>query len=504
MLVGQGPILDLDSPPHATIPDVKGPLSMQGNSSSTPQKTPSSDPTQFSTQATPPQPLTTKDSKVISPLRPITVAETKETKRDRKSVRYEDLTTQDQLLLIQELENTIVYFIEMGLPLYLEGLGILFPRIEQSRRVKNLKDKFVLYTEESRTIGFEKCYELVALHRERFEGVLETRDISHRVFERGMPFLSQPYTETEVRRFVRGIIDKLRKEVVQAGRSYVLQTIGDFFALHNRQGENFSDWYAGADIFLKTRYQKTIKTEPSKFLTRPVFHDAKEPFMALLGDQIFEYTVDLAAELKSLGYEINDSEKASLTPQSFTVTVFSSPDPDKSGSQLLTYVTDGLRSIGINKGTDDARGGEFVVQTIIEPQTSMGLKSVVTIDVETLPRWPVKIITAGWILLRSSKTGRVKPGAGLAIGAEALFEGNDSALSTVFATKFLKIAGEQLSPEGAFEYISLIAISDDEAEVASLHTPHLLLTLLEYKKLNQVTKPSRSSLVAKTGLLASH
>ncbi len=475
---------------------------MPGNNSTPPTASAPSTPYKKLATANPSVTNLQKESKLLSP-RPLTPYETKEGRKDKAPLRFEDLTSQDQLVLVQELESSLIYFLERGLPIYLDGLGILFPIIKQRRRVKNLRDKFVLYSEDYRTVGFEKCYELVSFNRERFSGVLESRDIAHRVYARGMPFLSTPFSEVEVRRLVRGIIDKIRVETVTTGRSYLLSTIGDFFALHNRQGETFTDWYAGADIFLKTSYQKILKTTPSKFFARPVFNDSKEPFTALYGSPLNEFSIDLAAELVKLGYEISETEKKALTPSSFSVAVFSSKDSEKSGAIILTYVTDGLRAIGIEKNSSEALGSEFVVQTVLEPKDSMGRKGVVSVEAGTLPIWPVRMMTAGWILLKASKSGRVKPGAGLAVGRDSLFANEASSLTTVLTAKFPKIAGEQLSPEGAFEYISLIAISSDEAEVASKHSPHLLLTLLDYKKLQQITKPGRSSLVAKTGFLSS-
>ena len=451
----------------------------------------------FAKTSTTKTPLATKEIRV-----PASKPTPAETKKEKKPLRFDDLSAQDQLIIIQEIENSVIYFIEMGFPVYLEGLGILFPKFSNSRRVKNLRDKYVLYSEEYRTIAFEKCYELVSLHREKFSGVLDTKDLSERVFERSSPFLSTPFSAGEMRRFVRGMIDKLRKEVVNTGRSYLLQTIGDFYALHNRQGATFADWYAGADIFLKARYQRTIKTNPSRFLNRPIFFDAIEPFTALYGDPIREYSVNLKSELTKLGFEINNTEQPDIALTNLKIAAFSTPDPERDGAVLITYVTDKLRSIGLSKANDNPCGTEFVVQTVIEPESSFGLKSKTEIDSESLPSWPIQLITAGWILLHSSKTGRVKPGAGLAVGAKGLFEDENVQLSTLFTTKFSKIAGEQLSSEGAFEFTSLIAITDDEAEVAAMHTPHLLMTLLGYKNLLQISKPNRSSIVAKTGLLA--
>src|SRR5262249_19009891 len=147
----------------------------------------------------------------------------------KKSVRLEELDEQDKRILIQEIENAVVYFIDANFPVYLEGFGILFPKIFERKRVSTMKEKYIVHTESIHTLDFEKCNELVALHREKFNGILELRELTSRVYEKALPFLSRQFSELDMRRYIRAIIELIKKEAIETGRSFTLKNLGEFF-----------------------------------------------------------------------------------------------------------------------------------------------------------------------------------------------------------------------------------------------------------------------------------
>lgn len=424
---------------------------------------------------------------------------TSETKKARRVVRLDELDEQDKKIFIQEFENAVIYFTEANFPLFLEGFGILFPITTERRRITLMRDKYVVHTENIRSLAFEKCNELVSLHRERFQGILELKDLAARVHEKSVPFLSHGYSVPDIRKFTRSVIDLAKREVVETGRSRLLKSVGEFYALHNRQGDSMTDWYAGADILIKPKFQKVLSAHSSRFLDRPIFLNAAEPFAAMLGEPLTTIKVDLQRELKQLGWEIHERD---ATKNPFSITVFCTQDNENPGKALLTYVSDGLRTIGIEKNSDEC-GNECVIQALLEAPQAFGQQGTLTIDTSSLPAWPIRLFTAAWVLLHSAKGGRVKPGAGLHVGGSALFD-DPSHPSTIFTTRCKKLGGEQLCENGSYEYLNLIAVTEDEAQVAAVHGAELLLTLLEHKKLADITKPHRSSIVSKTSLLATH
>ena len=403
----------------------------------------------------------------------------------------------DRIVIDQEAELALLWFLERDIPVYLEGFGILFPERLQSQKTSVVKDKVVVRSDESRTIGFEKCYDLIAFHRERYRGVVEPKEIAAHIHARSSHLLSSPLAPNTIRRTLRALIDDVKAEVVVSGFSPRLSAIGDFYALHNRQGKSFADWYAGADVFLKSRYQQTLKTGEPRFLERPVLESPWEPFSALYGAPLQTLSLDLLFELKELGYDTAQmAQESSLGHGAVKIGVFLNTDSDN-GETVLSYVSDGLRHIGIQKGKGKGKGTEFVVQLAVRSTTTSTGLPLTSADV---PCWPLRLFTLGWILLQSSKNGAAKPGAGLSSGG-SLVTGFDSDLGTAFTTSLSRLRTEQLSPEGPFTYLNLVGITEDEAAVASRYSALFLTNILNYKKLDQITRPTRSSIVAKTGLL---
>jgi len=192
--------------------------------------------------------------------------------------------------------------------------------------------------------------------------------------------------------------------------------------------------------------------------------------------------VDIREELLHLGYDPQPlREEDGFTSDILQIAVF---DRSSESEGALLYCTDGLRKISSTRPTLESPGTEFTFQLSVSKSS------------DSIPRWPARPLTMGWILLQGSKSRSVKPGAGLCCDLP-LADGMDTSLDAIITTPFCKLKGVVRSPQGPFRYTNIVGITSDEAEVAERLSPEYLLSLLEYKKLDQATVLSRSSLQTK-------
>jgi len=194
-----------------------------------------------------------------------------------------ETTEEERRHLLQELSDSILYFIERDCAVYLEGFGLLIPRHATNEIVRTLGTKNILRTETKRLMTFEKCDELCAHHRERHNTIIETKELARRIHPRLPVMINVHWTPQDTRRYLRGFFKYLAHETVVQGHSRQLKAIGTFYSLHNRQGTTFSDWFAGADIFIKQSAQQILMVQPGKVFKQPVLTSAWEPLEAAYG-----------------------------------------------------------------------------------------------------------------------------------------------------------------------------------------------------------------------------
>lgn len=407
-----------------------------------------------------------------------------------------ETTPTERSALLRELNVAIVTYLEFNIPVYLDGLGIVIPKISTQEKSHCWHDKLVVRSETLRSVNFEKCYELTTFHREQYPGVIESRELAKRIYPRLPLPMSVEWGEKKARRAIKGLIAAIKEEIVLTGSSGQLGTIGDFFALHNRQGDNPKDWYAGSDIFLDPFYEDVLDLGPSRIGEVPVFPDAWEPLSAMLGEPIATFTVNIRDELFKLGYEapaLIDRTEHGRDQIRLAVYVSDGREPGEGSS--LVYCTDGLRETAYKHG--HSTGCEIVFQL---PVSSSEVEKLRAAEME-VPRWAARPICMGWLLLSTSSAKQLTIGSGLSCG-HPICDSAHTELNTVFVTHFGRLSAVQQTETGAFTYQNVIGITDDEARVAKLYSPEHLITLLRYKKLDQLTKRKRSSIVARTNLLS--
>ncbi|MBX7138155.1 MAG: suppressor of fused domain protein [Oligoflexia bacterium] len=394
--------------------------------------------------------------------------------------------------LCAELIVALTLFLDANRPVYLENFGILIPTSSKELAPRVIENQLLLREETLRAITFEKCSELVAFHRTNHPGIVETAELTQRLYPALPLQLQVKWSEWIVRRLVRGLIQQLSKQVVVSGFSNQLEPLGSFFALHNRQGESLSDWFAGADIFFRPAKKPVVKVGQSRLVERPQYLDAFEPFECTFGPSICSFEVDLQEQLALLGESVASHHSSDYPATPIRVAVFDGGSSEQE-QQVLLYVTDGMRRLYSGERKEHLPGNEFVFQLAMEtkPDSLQHIKSI--------PKWPLKAFAMAWALLESSKSRTTRAGAGLH-APEALCGKSDERLKTVLVTRFSKMRTEQLSADGSFIYLNLTLIVDDEAQVAKLYSPEHLLTLLGHRKVDQITRLRRPSIVARSGI----
>lgn len=433
----------------------------------------------------------------VAKRRPVSAENGDESVVARYRIRPEEFLSccsdEERSALQFHLSSAIMHFLDRDLAVCLEGLGILFPFSETKQRSKTLREKILVHSDSVRTVRFEKCGELVPFHWEKFGHICETRDLAQHLYPHLPLALRSKWSEPEVRRVLRGYLGYIRREIVRKGHCAELGQIADFYALHNRQGRTENDWFAGADIFISPRYEQTLFIEPCTVKSRPLLENAWELLEAAFGPALRQTNIDLLRELENLGYDAAAlRSESALKDKDIPVAVYL-----RMGEKpALIYCTDGLRRLsrGSEEEGESRPGNELIFQLALP--TDASAESVL----QDLPEWPFRVLTMGWILLQSARSRTIRTGAGLSCDAPLIPHG-ETELHNIFATAFACARNEQLATDRAFTYINLVGITADEAAVAARYSPEFLLCLLEYRQLDQMTKPDRSSIVARTGLL---
>ncbi|MCB9030282.1 MAG: hypothetical protein H6619_04460 [Deltaproteobacteria bacterium] len=419
--------------------------------------------------------------------------------KSKFSYRKEDykITWDEFLIETSEEERRIISFgissvvsdsIIEGRPVFLEGFGVLYHKDQICEKVDSIQKEFELYSEDTRTIQFERCSDLVSYQREKYKGIIELSDLAVLVREKISFFVD--WNERIVQRYIRGFIQLIKYEAIQFGISRRLSQIGVFYALHNRQGQEFFDWYSGADIFLISHFSHCISSKKVGRFVRPVFVNAWEPFEACCGKAIAMLSIDLVRELNELGYD-QSALNANLAPaeRMMLVSVFQaeSKNPNK---RKLIFVTDGLRQLGIDMSEV---GTELILQIEVPLDGSN--------EGNELSMICSRPLVLSWVLLQGAKNKTLWSGAGLSASVPLFKDCTNQLLNTVFITPFTLIDGVQFATQGKFRYWNITALTENESDIVPIVSPKDMLEILKTRNLDQVVRLERSCLLAKSGVM---
>jgi hypothetical protein len=435
--------------------------------------------------------------------RPITAPKQSSYKLSKRELEGE---TSDEVrnLLRYELNAAALHFLGQDIPMYFEGLGILFPETRTEYRSENKREHLKVWRETYRTALFEKCLELTTYHRERFPKIVETKEIAQWIYPRLPHFMTAQWEDRAIRRFLRGTIDGIRQEVVMRGYSREISSLGELFSLHNRQGDTFTEWFAGSDIFLRATYRHTLTATKPELFQRPLLKNAWGLLEAAFGPPREISTIPIPKELAALGYDptlLPSDQQDHLKVAAFRA----GEQEDERGSWV--FCTEGLRKLGLSSPKSKGFGNELVFQL-----SDSGFEHVVSNTTTPPFHLAARPLVVGWMLLQSARSNTIKVGSGLAVDVplfpEDLVGGTKKGLrrgtsarvpmKMILAAPFAKVRSEQLSEDGPFSYINIVAITEDESEFASRAKSETLLALLEHRRLTQISSPARSSLLFRT------
>ncbi len=427
---------------------------------------------------------------------------------------YLRITTEDDRNLLRfELNCAAVQFLENNRPVYLESLGIIYPETVCETKSHTVGSFYAIRNETLRHLRFEKCDDIIGLPAEVTTKLAQTRELASRIYPRLPLVLQVKWTFADLQGILRVMVTSLRQKIIRAGHSSILSSVGDFYALHNRQGSTSAEWYAGADIFLKQRGSCPIAIGKSRLLPRPILKDAWELLVAAYGEPIKTYSVDVLTILKQLGYAYDEQSLADNLGQqnevqkTIKVAAFAvnfTTETIKPASIL--YCTDGLRSAAevaqAQKSTETdssssetkpsekrrKAGTEIVFQLPFDRQST---------PPEDLPALVAEALVMGWILMHGTKSRALKIGTGLS-SRYPLGGDPSSQLNSVIVTTLTAIKSENLADDGPFYYMNIVGVTADEASFIKEHRKNHLIAALESRGLDQITQPKRSSVFART------
>jgi hypothetical protein len=422
-------------------------------------------------QTTPLSPAESQEATVVPPTQPL----------------FQESIEQNSAEFNRAIVDSIAELIRAGFPVYLEGLGILTSTIETQTRTYVVGSELRSRTEESVVLGFEKSREITAYHREQFPRLIDTKDLTPAVHAALPPEIGVRLSVREVRRRITSLARAIRESLTQRGFSDALAPLGELYALHNRQGESANDRFAGADIFMNSRFSPRLKVSEAHRRERPILENGWELCAAAYGTPLEKLELNLARELKSLGYTLSAADEAKfLTTRTIPVAVFQTGVVD--GRPNLLYVTEGVRRLARSEGRPS--GNELTFQLSVAYPEERGGKLAI-------PEWPTRALTLGWLLVLSSRSRTIKAGTGFAAEVP-LIPDCDTELSAIFSTPYRPIRSPQLDREGEFTFVNLVGITAAEADLTHRAGGEHLLTLLNHRGLDQVTKPTRSSITARS------
>ena len=387
----------------------------------------------------------------------------------------QEISDEELKAICTELNQVLRWFLDQGNSVFLHRLGILFPQTLSATQTYLWSDQLVLRTETTRVFQFEKCNELTSYHNEKFgkNTLCELSSLTSRIYPRLPLSLHIRWNESTFRSKLKYVLEFLRWEVVTKGFSKILDSVGTLYALHNRQGTTFEDWFAGSDLFLAPSNCEPLVVGPCKILPRPVLQVSTEILEAQYGPPIEEIKCNPSHELLSHKVGYRNGKGSREISNSITVLVFQSTIAKQN---VYIYSTRNLHH-------QYGRSYEFVFQLIHEHTAP--------------PRWPIKIFAS-----ISELTEQIRGNENIVISSPIPYTDNSSRpLQHLLITQYDKIKLAQCSDMGSFSYLNLVGISAGEARVASRYGANFLTELLRARGLAQVTRLERACLTRLSGLL---
>lgn len=412
-------------------------------------------------------------------------------KSSRKGLS-EAFTEDDIRLVFTEIGNTIIYFAECGYASFLSRLGIIFPIEKLQQRVSSVNQQFSFIEETTKSLKFEKTDDIYTSHRIQFPQLLETSELSQRVFEKTRSFLSFSATSLDLKKLVKALIDEIKRKVVRDAIVEDFFGLGSLFALHNRQGIEERDWYAGADISLSCTWNKVIQGSPSRFIEAPVLDSAFEISDLILGNPVADIDLNLHKQISSLEFDTHDLLEIIPT----FVKLRSYIKPISPNRYSVTFVSEGIRTISSNLKKE--LGNEFIVKTVLyhrDQDEAFKLSSEMASS--PLP-WVLNLFAGGSLLAALSRNGLVSKASALPVGKEELQLPQKSELSTIVTFPFRTIGYRQESTTGPFYFSHLSLLTDAEASFLVDKRKSLILHFLQQRGYEQTSQPDRPDLTNKT------
>ncbi len=397
---------------------------------------------------------------------------------DQQNSEFNVRRTIDASELGAALEAVIVDSLGRGTAVYLESFGIIFPEVNSRTVVETLNTKLCTRIEGQRSAKFEKCYDLIQLHRERFGSILEGR-LLFSAIKKHLSY--QGLTDREIHRNLRSYIKNLRDDVINNGYSEALPNVGRFVALHNRQGANFGDWFAGSDIFLQSSYRHTLMSGTPLFSNRPILTHAWDALTSKFGKPIKTYELVLDSALQPFTQAPSTISERALSPQ---VAVFAQQEEDVT---RFTFATDGMRLLGNCK---NGLGTEFLFSF----EQRLGDWCFLIDDVIEMARRPLSL---AWLLAAGSEDDSLKIGTCLECSSK-VFPKSSGDITAVLCQPPMICQHVHMTSDRQFRFLQLVGVTGDEAQICERVGYGHLASILEYRGVHEVTKPSRTSIISRT------
>ncbi len=405
---------------------------------------------------------------------------------------FHELSHEEQFLITSAFTRTVDGISRTGRAIFLDGLGIIFPETTRDRRAELRDEKVIVRHEETYSLEFEKCRELLGFHRERFGKVMELREMSQRVLSMLPTLLQMRWSLEDVKCFLLGLIKLVKREIVEDGISLRLEKLGTFYALHNRHGYTFEDWYAGADIFFAANLKRSSELSPPREYPRPELASPFEVFEAAYGSPIIETEISLDEELRSIGI----SQIGNGTFGVIKLAIFEKPQENAGAIPGLVYVTDGVRGIDLITEHDTSRPKPELIVEIPGNERPLDQNGA------GIPIWPARQIALGAAAL-AVPHGALEDLYLLDSPISVAIE-SKSRLQGVLVSRFqaaplpYKISltdqnGDLLEDE--FVFMNALGITTEESQLARRTSLSHLMALLKYKGLDRLTKSNRQSIL---------
>ncbi len=388
--------------------------------------------------------------------------------------------------LIKFFNESILKNLERLNAVYLERFGFLIPQNQDQINYIEDDKLFEMRRGKSLKISFEKCSDPSNYFKEKYSPI-DFLDILKSSFDSRSESLHQISLPLMLR-YAKVFVDTIKRQVVIQGVSFLMD-FGIFYSLHNRQGNDFMNWYAGADIFFVQDKEKLSSLSKGFQYKKPVYKNSLEVFETAFGSPIGVVSVNLKKELVVLGFNVEDVQN--IKDPCFNLFVYEDRENVERGDVTLYYVTDFLRQYGIN---EYGVGNEFVFQlSVLEKNFNHNGE----IDI---PKYPTRAFAAAWLSLQNSTLREEKTQFVIKYDVP-LLETPRKLLDGIFITSFKKLPKLQQALDGNFYYKNILGVTAEEVAFAKELPMKFICDLLAYKKLDQVTKLGRHSILDKTEYL---